>query len=218
MSIEENPTYAAAVTDPAPPARERPGCDGTGASWGSLFVEDSDDLLVARARAGDLSAFGRLVDRYYADCLRYATRMLGDAEEAEDIVQEALVRVFRSLGRYDERDQFRGWLLRILVNRCRTASRKRGRRRRLMERFAALHAARGEVLDHSHRLGIGEELARALDRLPTDQREALVLHYVEDLSYPEMSRITGVGESALKMRVSRAGERLRALLQGVENE
>jgi RNA polymerase sigma-70 factor (ECF subfamily) len=218
MSIEENPTYAATVTTPAPPAPERSGCDDSGVSWGSLFVEDSDDLLVARARAGDLSAFGRLVDRYYAHCLRYATRMLGDAEEAEDVVQEVLVRAFRSLRSYDERDRFRGWLLRILVNRCRTAARKRGRHRRLMERFALLHPARVEVPDDSYRLGIGEELARALEHLPADQREALLLHYVEDLSYPEMSRITGVGVSALKMRVSRAGERLRALLQGVMNE
>jgi RNA polymerase sigma-70 factor (ECF subfamily) len=183
-----------------------------------LVVDDSDDLLVARARAGDLSAFGRLVDRYYADCLRYATRMLGDAEEAEDIVQEVLVRVFRSLGRYDERDRFRGWLLRVLVNRCRTAARKRGRRQRLMERLALLHSARDEAPEDSREPELGAELAGALGRLPAEQREAFLLHYVEELSYPEMSRITGVGVSALKMRVSRAGERLRTLLQGVVNE
>jgi RNA polymerase sigma-70 factor (ECF subfamily) len=181
-------------------------------------VDDSDDLLVARARAGDPSAFGRLVDRYYADCLRYATRMLGDAEEAEDIVQEVLVRVYRSLARYDERARFRGWLLRILVNRCRSAARKRGRRSRLMERFALLHAGRDEAHDDPRTTGIGEELSRALGRLPDEQREAFLLRYVEDLSYPEMSRITGVGISALKMRVSRAGERLRTLLQGVMND
>jgi RNA polymerase sigma-70 factor (ECF subfamily) len=61
------------------------------------------------------------------------------------------------------------------------------------------------------------ELDRVLDQLPADQREAIVLKYADDLTYQEMSRITGAGESALKMRVQRAFARLRALLQEVPN-
>src|SRR5690348_11192879 len=87
----------------------------------------SDAELVAAVRAGDGRAFAQLVGRHLPACLRYARHLLGDAMEAEDVVQETFVRAFRGLGRYRERDTFHAWLFRILVNRCRSAA---GRRRR----------------------------------------------------------------------------------------
>ena len=88
-----------------------------------------DAQLVARTRAGDPAAFEELVARHHAACLRYAAHLLGDRTEAEDVVQETWVRAYRSLGRYEERSQFRSWLFRILVNRCRTSFRSNTNRR-----------------------------------------------------------------------------------------
>jgi RNA polymerase sigma-70 factor (ECF subfamily) len=174
----------------------------------------TDDLLVRRALGGDARAFTQLVDRHSAACLRFATRMLGDAADAEDAVQEAFVRAHRALHRYEPRETFRAWLFAILVNRCRTSAFRRGRRRR---RFVydevAMESAYVEpdAAASESRL----ELELALDALEPEQREAFLLKHVEQLSYDEMAAATGLGVSALKMRVKRACDRLQSLLREV---
>lgn len=169
-------------------------------------VASSDGDLVDRARGGDLEAFAVLVGRHRDRLLRYATHMLGSAEDAEEVVQDALVRAFRSLASC-EPGRFSAWLYRILVNRCRTAAR---RRRWWWTRVADLDRA-SEVGAPDAGVGIGwrEEIERALRVLPAEQREAFLLKHVDELSYEEMSGITGASVPALKMRVSRACERLR---------
>jgi RNA polymerase sigma-70 factor, ECF subfamily len=175
-------------------------------------VESSTDAeLAARARRGDTGAFAALVRRHYGDCLRYAVRMLGERADAEDAVQEAFVRAYRALPRYDERDRFRAWLLGILRNRCRSlAARRAWRRARL------LHYARTTVHDVPSTPPLEPaDVQRALALLPIRLREAFVLKHIEELSYQEMVQATGVSESALKMRVKRACAALeRALRDG----
>ena len=172
----------------------------------------TDAELVARTRAGDADAFGALVSRYYDACWRFAYHMLGERADADDVVQESFLRAYLAIGRYDERDQFRGWLFRILTNQCRNAITSRSRRtRRFVQDEAAIESAAAPAL--GLQLGVEDAaLARALAQLDPLQREALLLKYAEGLEYTEMSRMTGVGESALKMRVKRGSERLRALL------
>jgi len=150
-----------------------------------------------------------LVDRHSPRLGRYALHLLGNRADAEEAVQEALVRAFRSLARYEEREQFGAWLLRILVNRCRTlASRRRD--------FEPLEAASlvwhpGE--DPVEALAVREELGHAMSQLSPEHREAIALRYADELSFEEMATVTGAGVSALKMRVRRACDRLRALLE-----
>ena len=172
----------------------------------------TDAELVARTRAGDADAFGALVSRYYDACWRFAYHMLGERADADDVVQEAFLRAYLAIGRYDERDQFRGWLFRILTNQCRNAITSRSRRtRRFVQDEVAIESAATPPL--GLQLGVEDAaLSRALAQLDPLQREALLLKYAEGLEYTEMSRMTGVGESALKMRVKRGSERLRALL------
>ncbi|WP_411281299.1 RNA polymerase sigma factor [Gemmatimonas sp.] len=172
----------------------------------------TDAELVVRTRSGDPDAFGTLVSRYYDACWRFAYHMLGERADAEDVVQDSFLRAYLAIGRYDERDQFRGWLFRILTNQCRNALTSRGRRtRRFVQDEIALESAPAPPLG----LATGVEdaaLVRALGQLDPLQREALLLKYAEGLEYGEMSAMTGAGESALKMRVKRGSERLRALL------
>jgi RNA polymerase sigma-70 factor (ECF subfamily) len=172
----------------------------------------TDAELVVRTRAGDPDAFGTLVSRYYDACWRFAYHMLGERADAEDVVQDSFLRAYLAIGRYDERDQFRGWLFRILTNQCRNALTSRGRRsRRFVQDEVALESAPAPPLGLA--LGVEDaELIRALTQLDPLQREALLLKYAEGLEYGEMSAMTGAGESALKMRVKRGSERLRALL------
>lgn len=172
----------------------------------------TDAELVTKTRNGDSEAFGQLVARYYEGAWRHAYHMLGERADAEDVLQETFLRAYLALGRYDERDQFRGWLFRILTNQCRNALTSRGRRgRRFIQDEVAIEGAPAppEALPQ----GIHDvELAKALSQLDPNQREALLLKYAEGLEYTEMSAMTGVGESALKMRVKRGSERLRGLL------
>jgi RNA polymerase sigma-70 factor (ECF subfamily) len=108
-------------------------------------------------------------------------------------------------------------LFRILVNRCRTVGARRGRRARtfVSDDIALLEAAEEHPAE---RTTWREEIDRALSRLRPEQREAFLLKYVEDLGYDEMSRLTGAGVSALKMRVMRACDRLRELLSDVRDD
>src|SRR5213079_1282840 len=165
---------------------------------------------------GDVEAYAQLVARYRDRYARYALHMLGNREDAEEALQDAFTRAYRSLARCEDPERFGAWLFRILVNRCRTVGARRGRRARtfVSDEGALLEAAH----DHpAERNAWREEIDRALQRLRPEQREAFLLKYVEDMGYDEMSRLTGVGVSALKMRVMRACERLRELLGEVQN-
>jgi RNA polymerase sigma-70 factor (ECF subfamily) len=176
-------------------------------------VKPTDAALVQRVLEGDVESFAVLVERHHERCLRIAVRLLGNSEDAEETVQDAFVRAYRALGRYEEREQFGPWLTRILVNRCRTAMSRRVRHGKTFvddELAIAGAAARDRTDGEMWRA----EVERALAALPVEQREAFVLKHVEELEYEAIAEITGVGVSALKMRVMRARERLRALLEG----
>lgn len=175
----------------------------------------SDGAIVRRVLDGDVDAYALLVARYRDRLGRYAVHMLGDAGDAEEVLQDAFVRGFRSLRRCEDPERFGAWLFRILVNRCRTAGGRRGRRERtLVHDDVAMEMA--HVNHPEDRSAWREEIELALARLDRDQREAFLLKHVEELSYEEISAMTGVGISALKMRVKRACDRLRALLEEVE--
>lgn len=178
--------------------------------------------VVERVLAGDVDAYGVLIALYRPRCLRYARRMLGDQDEAEDVAQETFVRAFRSLAQCEQPGYFGAWLTRILVNRCRTALEKRMRWDRLVARGGST-AERVEPIEPDEWTS-GEverpslaQVEQALQFLSTEQREAFMLKHVEDMSYDEMATLTGTSVSALKMRVSRARDLLRRRLLEVSN-
>lgn len=175
----------------------------------------SDAALVASTRRGDQRAFAELVRRYRDRHARFATRMLGDADEAEDVLQSVFVRAFRHIDKCDEPARFGAWLHRIVVNECRTFATRRGQRElRLVREPLVLDALESDEASASDP-ALRRRIERALATLPVDMREAFVLKHVEDLEYEEMAEITGAGVSALKMRVKRATERLREQLEEV---
>lgn|SRR5574341_809735 len=176
---------------------------------------ESDAALVRRVLEGEVEAYAGLVTRYQGRLARYAVHLLGNLPDAEDAVQETLVRAYRGLERCAAPDRFGAWVFQILVNRCRTIGGQRSRRERIVTpNEAAL--ADADVVHPADRQALGEAIRWALDRLSPEQREAFLLKHVEDLSYEEMAEMTGEGVSALKMRVKRACEALRALLAEVE--
>ncbi len=175
----------------------------------------SDGSLVRATISGDVEAFAVLVRRYRDVHARFATRMLGSRDDAEDVLQSAFIRAFRALRKCHDPERFGGWLYQIVVNETRSFATRRSRRDRWHVRDGS---AVEKMLDDGSAPtaggdGFREEIQCALDQLVPEQREAFLLKHVEELSYEDMAEITGVGVSALKMRVKRAGERLRQLLE-----
>ena len=178
-------------------------------------VGASDAALVRRVRTGDTEAYADLVARYRDRLGRYALHMLGNREDAEEVLQDAFVRAYRSLGRCDDPERFGAWLYGILVNRCRTAGARAARRaRRFVYDPAALE--RAPLAGPDGRTEWDDVVRWALARLAPESREAFVLKHVEELEYEDMARLTGASVSALKMRVKRAREQLQLMLNETE--
>lgn len=175
----------------------------------------SDAEVVRRVRAGDTAAFAVLVARYRDRLGRYAVHMLGDPNDAEEALQDAFVRAYRSLARCREDGQFGAWLFGILVNRCRTAGRRAARRHRVFVRDQ-VSLEKAPTPETADRVEWADTVRWAMEQLAPPLREAFLLRHVEDMEYEEMARLTGAGVSALKMRVMRARDRLRTLLSEVE--
>lgn len=176
----------------------------------------TDADVIARVLGGDTELFRVLVDRYTDEFARYAKYMTGSEDEAADIIQESLVRAYRSLRRCRDRATFKGWLFRIVSNQCKTHLATR--RRRPVEPLSGEAADVASVDDpgaDADAADVRRKVHQALQELSTDQREALVLKYVEGLSLPEMAEILSASVSALKMRLLRARQELLAKLQGV---
>jgi RNA polymerase sigma-70 factor (ECF subfamily) len=181
-----------------------------------VLSESSDGAIVRQVLAGDGDAYAILVARYRARFARYAMHMLGNREDAEDALQEAFVRAWRGLGRCRDPERFDSWLFQILANRCRTRGARRQRYEATFVHDAqALSSATadGPRPPDAAEPGWDKAVDRALAALDPDQREAFLLKYVDELSYEEMAGLTGATVSALKMRVKRAADRLRGLLQ-----
>jgi RNA polymerase sigma-70 factor (ECF subfamily) len=179
---------------------------------GQDHVGTTDAELVRRVLDGETGAFSALVERYRDRLARYAVHMLGDRQDAEEVLQDTFVRAYRSLARCNDPSRFGAWVYGILVNRCRTAGARAARRRRMFV-YSDPEREQAAVPSDVERTELDELVRWALARLSAEHREAFLLKYVEDLEYEEMARVLGVGISALKMRVKRARDRLQGILR-----
>lgn len=178
----------------------------------------TDAALIARIRSGDQEAATVLVRRYYDDCWRFAYRMIGQRADAEDVVQETFLRALRALKQYEERQLFRAWIFCILTNQCRTAlARQRSAARFVTDdRIEQIPAESDDESDSKLELPperLADALQDAIGRLGQQYREAFLLKHAEGMEYTQMAEITGATIPALKMRVKRAREMLRPLME-----
>jgi len=172
--------------------------------------------IVRRVLEGDTNAFALLVDAYRNPIFQLAFRMTGSLADADDLAQEAFVRAFRNLHRYDPERSFFTWLYTVALNGIRNHLKKRKREERGSGPSVDLQPEHeGVAPDVEERLDQAREaqrLERALARLPAEQREALVLRYYMGLSLEETAAVTDVSLSAAKMRIYRGLDRLKQIL------
>ena len=177
---------------------------------------DDDSALIAQVLDGDIEQFAELVRRYQVRLYRYAVSMVGDHDVASDMVQDAFIRAYTNLAACRDRERFRVWLFRTLRNRCFDHLKAPRRRQVPIEEAPPVPDEREGPDDRVERGRLRAELRNALDRLPAVQREAFLMHYVEGLSYEDMSGALEASVSALKMRVLRARDALAVQLRNRE--
>jgi RNA polymerase sigma-70 factor (ECF subfamily) len=167
---------------------------------------DADEILVRRAQRGDRYAFERLVEGHQHRLYTLAARVLGSREDADDAVQEALVRAWLALPRFRGDARFSTWLYRIVVN---AAHDVRAKRRAVpVEDPPDLADPRDRFAEQE----LSGELQRALDALDESYRVAVVLYDVLGCSYAEIAEMTGVAEGTVKSRIFRGRSELAARL------
>ena len=178
----------------------------------------TDTQLVARALAGDARAFGALVTRYRDLAVSVAYAATGDVGLAEDLAQEAFVVAWRRLGSLADRERFAPWLCGIV--RHVAQSERRHRRRHAPggspEVLDALAAARPSPLEEAIARQSLARTWRAIRALPARYREPLVLYCRLDHSHARVAESLGLSEETVRQRVSRARQKLRDQVDGVE--
>jgi len=211
----------AAAEAKAPPAH---GPEELAPAWGE------EDDLVRRARENDPGAVDQLIRRYQKKVYSIAYQMSGsDPEDARDCAQEALLQVFRNLGRFEGRSRFSTWLYRVVVNTCLDARRRRRRWlqmifTRRLEKHAALDA--DSVLDNLPAPEDGtdpvssvsgaelkRDVADAMRRLSDKQRMVFQLKVFQEMSIPEIAAATGLAEGTVKSHLFRATQSVRDQLR-----
>jgi RNA polymerase sigma-70 factor (ECF subfamily) len=194
-------------------------------------MPESDAVAVARAQAGDPDAFRDLVDRHSRRIYRLAFRITGSAQDAEDVVQEAFLRAYRQLDRFESRANFGTWLHRITVNCSIDLMRSRPRREEPQDEQAldglASPGAAGAGLAATFGGGapsgdperlafsaeIQERVTDAMDRLSPMERAAFTLRHFEGLSIDEIGRTLNLRTNATKHSIFRAVRKMRSALE-----
>jgi RNA polymerase sigma factor (sigma-70 family) len=184
----------------------------------SISQHGGDDLdeatAVARARTGDLDAYEFLVARHTAAAHRTAV-LLGAADDADDVVQEAFVKAFDRLGRYRGDSGFRTWLLAIVGNETRNLHRSRRRRDGLALRAAAKEGggpAPADPVDSAVAAERRQRLVDVISQLDDRDRDVVVCRYLLDLSEAETAAVLDMPKGTVKSRTARALAKLRARL------
>ncbi len=195
----------------------------------SRFLAEDARLLEA-LRAGDPAAFDQFVERFGSMILAFGLRMCGRREDAEDIFQETLIKVFTQLRKLDAPEALRTWLWRVVANECRMS--RRGPRdparsvgledlRSAGEDAPAVNLPDAAAVSPEESLVRAEDrrrIDRALAELPPEQRIIILLRDFEELSTAEVATVLGISEANAKVRLHRARLALRSRLAGTTKD
>jgi RNA polymerase sigma-70 factor, ECF subfamily len=189
--------------------------------------EVTDEVLMVRFQRGDRTAFTALVRRHQAPLFNFAFRQLGAQAVAEEVVQDAFVRVVQNATEFKHEARFTTWVYTILRNLCIDQLRRRALRRHpsldeprgsrggdeegptLLEQTADTRAS---VEREATGTELKERIAKAVETLPDEQKEVFLLREVSNLAFKEIAEITGVPENTVKSRMRYALERLQQAL------
>lgn len=175
---------------------------------------EADKTLVERFLCGDGSAFDQIVARHKDQVAGLAYRLLGWSADADDVVQDVFLSVFKNLARFRGQCSFSTWLTTITVNMCRQHRRKRLLQLRPVKK--ALVAATGKSSDSAERNCMAaetfEQVRQAVRGLRSRDREVVVLRYLEEMSVADVADVLDISKNAVHVRLNRARKRLKRVL------
>ncbi len=171
-------------------------------------------LLVQQIQTGSVESARALTERFQGEVFGVCYRMLGQRQDAEDVVQEVFLRVFKHLDKWDIKRPFKPWLFTIAVNRCRTYLEKRAKMPLFNEEIIHLATSPCEQLQGE----LGEELQLALESLREEYRTCFILYHQQDLNCAEIGDILDRPEGTIKTWLHRARKELAEWLtrRGIE--
>lgn len=175
----------------------------------------TDEELMAAYAAGEQAAFAELFERYAPRLLRMMRRRVSLAEDADDLVQQTFLQLHRARADFDPTRRLRPWLWTIAANLQREYFRRRQRRPETSLEVEP-EARNGRPNGAVERADQAARVRAALSSLPSGQREVIQLHWFEELSFPEIAEVLGVGLSAVKVRAHRGYRALREVLEASE--
>jgi RNA polymerase sigma-70 factor (ECF subfamily) len=181
----------------------------------TLSSSGTDGELLRQARNGHPEAFAVLVDRHKDPLVNYLTKLAGTRDRAEDLAQEAFLRLFERGESYDERGLLRAYLFRIATNLLRSQERRKSRWGKVLSLFLSSDGGSHEAMQEERLLRheIQENLRRAIASLPLHYRAPLVLHEIDGWRYQEIGEALGCREGTVKSRIHRGRRLLREQLE-----
>lgn len=186
-------------------------------------VTVNPDLLMAKARGGDAHAFSRLIELYEEKAIHTAYAFLGNMEDARDAAQESFVKAYKSLGSFKGSSQFSTWLIRIVINQCKDALRKRKSRGFFLflkpaekDEQDPIDSVESKMPDSRKQLmdrEIEQQIRKALETLPFQQKTVFTLRYLEGMSLEEIAETIGISAGAVKAHLWQAGQKMKKNLR-----
>ncbi len=175
----------------------------------------SDTDLIAKCIAGDVEVYQVLVDRYSSRILNVAYMMIGDRHEAEDVAQDAFIRAYKALPKFQHKAKFSSWLYQIALNLCKDFLKSKARSIKKMddEKLQALEKRmEGSVSQVLLAAELSEGIRDVIYGLPELYREVFVLRHLQGVDYDDVAEITNVPADTVRVRAYRARELLRSSL------
>ncbi|MEX2572403.1 MAG: RNA polymerase sigma factor [Gemmatimonadota bacterium] len=176
------------------------------------LTDSSDTELATRVQQGDAVAFDVLVGRHMQRAFSVALRLLGQRQDAEDLVQEAFLATLQKIDSFDTDREFSPWFYRILVNRCLNARKARSRRSSVDLPAETASSVASPLLE-TERSELRRHLTRALDVLPARQRTIVTMFDLEGFSSPEIAETLGISDGTVRWHLHQARRVLRKELE-----
>lgn len=182
--------------------------------------QKSDEEIASFVQSGQIDFFGVLIERYEAKIKRYAQKFLSEKEDIEDILQDIFIKAYKNIQSFNPKRKFSSWLYRIAHNELVNTLKKKKRKFWLSFDFdfdLFLPYSNNNFQPDIDKKKLIEEIDKSFDKLKPKYKEPLFLYYYENLSYQEISEILQIPVSTVGVRIKRAKEKIKKLIENQKN-
>ncbi|WP_151733230.1 RNA polymerase sigma factor ['Paenibacillus yunnanensis' Narsing Rao et al. 2020] len=181
-------------------------------------MSEDTEYWIRRVQAGEVQDYAHIVQQFQHQILVYCWRMLGNEQEAEDAVQDILVKAFERIQLYQPTVSFSSWLYKMAYHHCINVIRRNKRQRSLHRRLSGQSLSADSAAQVAERSLFSEPLSQALLKLSAEERNLLVLRTFEEKPFGDIAEITGKSTEAVKKKYSRTLSKLKQIMQSPKEE